>query len=145
MNQTTCHSSITSIYKLTLPVAPPPKKGQPTSFALPLVSEMNTQEHWTKAHQRHKLQKKKIKIALLVDKPIITLPIHIKLTRIAPRQFDYDNLVSSFKYILDAICDYITPGLKPGRADSVAGLKFSYNQDRGKPHEYAIQIEFLKN
>lgn len=69
------------------------------------------------------------------------LPAHIKLTRVAPRILDSDNLPVSMKYFRDAIADYFIPGLAPGRADSNERLTWSYDQRKGT---YAVEIEITQ-
>lgn len=111
---------------------------------LPLktVSEANLSEHWTKSSARHKKQKLIVRLELLKHKPNITIPCKIYLTRIAPRKLDSrDNLRMSFKWIVDAICDYITPGLAAGRSDDNDQIDIHYFQEKGKAKEYAIRIQ----
>ncbi len=110
------------------------------------VSESNRgSEHWTTKHKRHKKQKKGIGFVLNPLKPP-ELPFTIKLIRIAPRKLDEgDNLPSSFKWIRDAIADWITPNLQAGRADDNELIKWEYGQEKGLPKDYAIRIEIEKN
>jgi hypothetical protein len=65
------------------------------------------------------------------------------MTRIAPRELDiHDNLPSAFKYVLDSICDFIVPGLKPGRADGrneIASIE--YFQRKGGNKQYGLEVE----
>ena len=106
------------------------------------VSEANKKEHWAISAKRHKQQKKRITQEFMVHQPTITLPCEILLHRIAPRFLDkFENLPMSFKYIVDSICEYITPGLAVGRADGVKGIEVFYFQEKGKPKEYAIEIQ----
>jgi len=106
------------------------------------VSEANRSEHWGTAASRHKKQKRRIAQEFMVHKPKITLPCEIMLYKIAPRFLDkHDNLCMSFKYILDGICEYITPGLAVGMADGVEGIEVFYFQQKGEPKEYAIEIQ----
>lgn len=105
------------------------------------VSEGNSREHWRKSHARHKSQKLAVSHYLKKDKPNITLPCKITLTRIAPRALDSDNLQFSLKYIRDATADYIKPGLQAGRADDDKGMEWVYSQEKGKPKTYGIRIE----
>lgn len=114
------------------------------SWQLPIkiANEANSSDHWTKKGKRHKIQKRRIKAEFLKERPKITLPCTVILTRIAPRELDeHDNLPISFKWIYDSICDNIIPGLKPGRADSDERIKVIYKQEKGKVREYAIKIE----
>lgn len=109
-----------------------------------LDSVANKREHWSKAYSRAKKQKQVIKMLFLSEKPVISLPAHIKLTRVAPRSLDdHDNLRMAMKAVLDEICGLIIPGLAAGRADSDPRLTFEYAQERGKPKEYALKIEII--
>lgn len=106
------------------------------------VSEANSSEHWTKKAKRHKHQKKIVWLTLHQQKPKISLPCNIILTRIAPRHLDKDqNLPMCFKWISDAICEYIHPGLAVGRADSDERIGFVFAQCKGEPKTYGIKIE----
>lgn len=118
------------------------------SWQLPIktASEANSSEHWTKKAKRHRLQKQWIKAAFLKERPQIAIPCAIVLVRIAPRKLDvHENLPMSFKYITDAICEYIYPGLKPGQADGKGGISFEFRQEKGKPREYAVRIEIMSD
>lgn len=115
------------------------------SITIPIktVSEANSSEHWTKKSKRHNQQKFIIKIMFRKCVRYIDLPCTIKLTRIAPRALDYDNLCCSMKWCLDAICDCLVPGLKPGRADGDERISVEYYQEKGMPKEYALKIDVL--
>lgn len=107
------------------------------------VSETNLTEHWTIKRKRHQLQK----LAIFTEwnrSGLISIPLPCKiiLTRIAPRSLDYDNLVGgAMKHIRDAISDIIIPNKRAGFADSSPFLSFEYEQRKGLPKEYAIQIQ----
>lgn len=105
------------------------------------VSELNCSEHWTKKSKRHKQQKFFIQLALKNEIHKIKLPCHIKITRISTRILDYDNLVASQKWTVDAICDLLLPGLKAGRADGDKRITISYDQSKGKHQSIKIEIE----
>jgi len=92
------------------------------------LSEANASEHWTKKKKRKDLQKKWIWIFFKKEKPIISLPCHIKLIRTSKRFLDSDNLPTSMKYIRDAIADQIFPGLSPGQADNDSRISWEYDQ-----------------
>ncbi len=106
------------------------------------VSEMNCSEHRMKKHVRHKKQKEIVRGKLKKDVEKIRLPCHIKLTRKSSRTLDYDNLVSSQKYVLDAVCDLLIPGLAAGRADGDPRITVSYHQEKkDKARKKSVQIE----
>jgi hypothetical protein len=114
------------------------------NWQLPLktASEANSSEHWTKKAKRHKLQKQKIKAALLSERPPITIPCSVVVTRIAPRELDsHDNLSMALKYCIDAIAEYLVPGKAIGRADDCKEIKWDYKQKKGGIREYGIIIE----
>lgn len=103
-------------------------------------SVANKSEHWRSKHKRNKEQKLYIKSALSWEKQITT-PVAIKITRIAPRKLDYDNLVAACKHVVDAISEWIYPDMAAGRADGMPGMEWIYDQRKGKPGEYALEIE----
>ena len=113
------------------------------SFIIPyrLKSESNLREHWLAKAKRHARERSMITLYLngILQKP--TLPCLIKLIRISPRSFDFDNLVSSFKTARDTIADYLIPGLTRGRADSDSRITWEYCQEKGNPKQYEIRIE----
>ena len=72
-----------------------------------LISEANAREsHWARSSRRKK-QREAVRVAWLVaGKPELKPPVSLRLTRVVPkRRFirDYDNLVSSFKAIIDEV------------------------------------------
>lgn len=107
------------------------------------VSEANkTGEHWTKKSKRHKAQKALTHLFLASHLDETCLPCTITLTRIAPRELDrWENLPMSFKFILDAIAELLIPNKAIGQADSDKRMSFKYEQKKGNPKEYAIEVE----
>jgi hypothetical protein len=117
------------------------------TWQLPIktASEANSSEHWCKKAKRHKLQKRWIAAVFHREKPQLTLPCHVVLSRIAPRELDYhDNLPCSLKYIADSIAEQITGNYIPGRADDSKEITWEYKQEKGKPKEYAVKIEIMQ-
>jgi hypothetical protein len=96
-------------------------------------------EHWTEAHARHKEQKNAIYYACKPKISIIQLPCTVTLTRLGPRELDFDNLVISQKYVRDAIAELLTGDYVPGRADSDKRITWEYGQERSR--EYGVRIE----
>jgi hypothetical protein len=94
--------------------------------------------------KRHKNQKNAVKLCIsgAVRQRLLShnLPLTFHLMRIAPRKFDKDNLVSSFKYIRDAIAEIIFPSLAPGRADDSNQLCWIYDQEKGNTGEYKVVV-----
>ena len=115
-------------------------------FNIRTASESNSFEHWTVKAARHKDQKQKISKVLSKEKPPITPPCTCILTRISPRMLDdYDNLPMAFKWIRDAVAEYLIPGKKPGRADDSKEIIWKYDQRKGGVREYAITLELIKD
>lgn len=122
-----------------------PRRDMPTIiYEIPIktVSEANSSEHWTQKAKRHALQKKIVRMVLFRDIQKVILPCHIKIVRLSPRSLDYDNLVSSQKYVLDSICDMLIPGLAPGRADSDKRISTEYDQKKTSTMGVEIQITY---
>jgi len=123
-----------------------------TSITIPLklVSEANCSQHWTKKNKRHKQQKMIVKSYLYSYMPayhdclnVMGAKVIITLTRSSPRQFDSDNLQSSFKWIRDTIAGWLTNTDVPGWADNDARITWIYEQKKttNKEHYITIQIE----
>ena len=114
---------------------------------LKLESEANSNEHWSKSYKRHRMQKKIIRAYLKKEycSPLLSvmfeIPICVTLTKYAPREFDSDNLQSAFKYIRDAISEYVTGCTIAGRADNDTRISWDYKQEKTKNKEYYITIE----
>lgn len=108
-----------------------------------LISEANNTDHWTKKRTRNKHIEKIIWWKWNDSQQDIQLPCQIILTRIAPRELDYDNLIHAFKHIRDSIANIIHPNLAPGQADSKKDISWDYKQEKGKPKEYAVMIEII--
>lgn len=121
-----------------------------TKVPIKTVSEANKREHWTKPHKRAKAQKDAVRwylgqeIMQTAPEVLKMRPIDIHLTRIAPRKLDCDNNQMSLKACRDAVADLFNPGLMPGRADDDPKLFWYYGQKKGKPKEYAVEIEIRK-
>jgi hypothetical protein len=74
---------------------------------------------------------------MLASTPKPALPCTIKITRIAPRALDDDNLAGSQKHVRDGIADWL------GVNDRDPRVKYEYAQRKGKKQEYAVQIEIM--
>jgi hypothetical protein len=113
---------------------------------LEIVSEANRREHWAVSHQRHKRQKECITYHLMMHNISRMLPVAVTMTRCSPRSLDDDNLVMAFKYIRDAISEYLIfnplnkKGIAPGRADSDPRIKWIYFQE--KNHQRGVKVAF---
>lgn len=113
-------------------------------FSVPLkLTSPNTSQHWSKKYKTRKTEK----LAILSAWPInqtITLPVHIIITRVSPREFDYDNFIASLKGCIDTIAAKLIPGLAPGRADGDPRIKWTFIQEKG-PINLKIRIEQHEN
>ncbi len=106
----------------------------------------NTSYHWTINHKNKKAQKELVKLNLCVheDEFMKAKFLYVRLTRLSPRELDFDNLILAFKAIIDAICEIKHPNLAPGRADGKKDFKFEFEQDKGKPEKIRIEISDKK-
>lgn len=106
-----------------------------------IISEANNTDHWSKKLKRKKIQIMKMyTLKYIINTFNLKQPV-VRLTRIAPRCLDDDNLVYAFKYIRDHISDVIYPGYAPGRSDAM-GIKFEYAQEKASKR-YAVKVEIL--
>lgn len=114
------------------------------SMEIPIrtVSEMNCSEHWQVKHKRHKRQKYYVQLALRKKLHGVSPPCIIMITRMSPAHMDYDNLVCSQKWVVDAICDLLNPGLAPGRADGDERITVSYAQEKSRIHAIRVTIDY---
>lgn len=118
------------------------------NWQLPIktASEANSSEHWAIKSKRHNLQKRWINTAFRKEKPKISLPCQVTLTRISSRFLDaHDNLRMSLKYVTDAIAANITGDYRPGRADDSKEITWEYQQEKGHPQQVRIEIEYEEN
>lgn len=116
-------------------------EGRIREFLLPVrtVSSSNLREHWAKRYLRNKEQKRSVAWTLRKEKPPL-IPCRLIFTRISPRKVDVDNLGPSLKTVIDAVCDWITPGLASGRSDSLKGLEIHLAQEKGEVNQYAVKL-----
>ena len=103
------------------------------------IPEANAREHWSSRARRRKKQRAYAmalcKSAFRGNPPI--LPCAVTLIRIAPRALDEgDNISASMKAIRDGVADAL------GTDDGVnGGITWLYAQTRGKPREYAVEVQ----
>lgn len=100
----------------------------------------NRVNHWRQLHTLKKKHQKLINALYLAEKPKLSTPASITLTRIAPRELDYDNLVMGFKNIRDIVASLFFPEKAAGHADASKDFTFIYLQKKGNPKQYAINI-----
>lgn len=118
------------------------KKILEMNMPLRTVSEANILCHWAERKKRKDKQRHVLEVFWDTSTKKIPLPCKVKLTRIAPRFLDTDNLASSFKFVRDKISELIKPGLAPGQADK-KDILFEYDQKKSAPKEYGIKIEIF--
>lgn len=115
-------------------------------ISMEVISEANKREHWAVAHTRHRRQKESITYHLMMHNIARKLPVAITMTRCSPRLLDDDNLVTAFKYVRDAISEYLIYDVEskkriaPGRADSDPRLQWTYSQE--KCHQKGVKVSF---
>lgn len=114
-------------------------------FPLVLPSVANLREHWAKKAKRVKVQRSATRIYMSASRlAIINEPgigpdglwprcsLSVRLTRVAPRTLDGDNLQAAFKAVRDEIAAYL------GIDDGDERIRFTYAQAKGKA---AVRIE----
>ena len=104
-------------------------------------TENNNDEHWRVRQKRAKMQRETVRQWLLVLQRLpgnccyIPLPVTVTLIRVAPRQLDHiDNLSSSLKHIRDSVADFYEVN------DRTPLITWVYDQQRGRPHYYAVRL-----
>lgn len=106
------------------------------------VSESNTHTHWRGRQRRARIQRHSVWAMLYATYgPAPPWPPGgwcCTLVRIAPRQLDSDNLQGSLKHVRDSVAtDYF------GTDDRTSRLSWHYDQRRGTPNEYAVEITII--
>lgn len=103
---------------------------------LPLrtVSESNARGHWGGRATRTKGHRTTCALALGPQVSTHSLPVRVLMTRIAPRALDDDNLRGALKACRDGVADAL------GVDDRDPRVMWSYDQKRGRPGEYAVEI-----
>jgi hypothetical protein len=115
-----------------------------TSLPLRIESTPNKREHWavkarrTKEH-RHlsalMLTSKLSSVLVLRDFRAASFPVHVTLTRVAPRALDGDNLQGGLKAVRDGVADAL------GIDDGDSRVTWSYEQRRGEPKSYRVDVQ----
>lgn len=112
------------------------------------VSEGNLRQHWATVSNRKKKQRQLVRLWL--NTVGVNFDINgvfsLKVTRIAPRRLDsHDNLGSSLKTVIDAVCEWLAPGLATGRADSSEIVKEILTaQEKGAKRTYEVKVEITR-
>lgn len=114
-------------------------------WKLPIkLQSPNHKSHWAKKYQLDKKHKQLI-AACCKDLTKVGLPCEIQLIRMAPRPYDYDNMVTSMKACRDQIASMLIPNMAPGRADGDSRIKFVYLQEKASKNEHHLKIIAQKN
>ena len=101
------------------------------------VSETNQRECWQSRHRRRAKQRSSTALLLSQhDRP--ELPVVVRLTRVAPRDLDTDNLRSALKAPRDGVADWL------GVDDADERVTWDYDQRRGQPRQYAVDVEVFE-
>lgn len=108
------------------------------TLPLRLVTLENQREHWAKKAKRAKSQRWAARISLgfgMADRTEGRLSgAVVTLTRVAPRRLDNGNYQGCFKHVQDGVADWF------GLDDGDPRIEWRYEQERGKPKEYAVRI-----
>ncbi len=110
---------------------------------LRVQSEMNLREHWATVNKRKKRQSQAVMFVLRSLFSALAFkapqPLRVALTRlIGPRgqQMDTDNLSSAFKFIRDAVADWLGRSDAPG-----SGVEWVTAQERA--NDWGVRIEIV--
>jgi len=110
------------------------------TLPIPTISEANVSQHWSVKAKRQKAQKALLTLRWKKERPQIKFPCTVKLTRLAPRKLDDDNLMVAFKHIRDVFADLLIPGLAPGRADGNSNITWAYGQEKSPIRGVRVEV-----
>lgn len=100
------------------------------------VSEANVRSFWAARARRVKAQRWAVAALLRGFRPLPALPAVVTLKRVAPSSgLDGDNLQSALKATRDAVAEVL------GVDDRDPRVVWVYEQRRGKPKEWAVEIQ----
>lgn len=105
------------------------------SIEMTLPSLANKRMKWQKLVRIKNEQKERVARALKLVEPLPPFPVAVTVTRVGPRPMDYDNLVSSIKYVRDQVAEAV------GVDDGDPGYQWTYRQELGKKYLVTIRIE----
>lgn len=118
------------------------------SIPLRLKGGLNAREHWRVRHERVLDEREAVAWAFKSRDAKASLQVAkgvnpdgrwvVTLTRVAPRKLDDDNLVGRLKSTRDEVAKVL--GIDDRHTDR---LRFLYTQSKGKPQEYAVEIEVV--
>jgi hypothetical protein len=113
-------------------------RGRPAK-RMDIVSEANNRDHWTVKRKRRILHDNIIRKYFIYKRVKVNFPCIVKLSRVAMRKLDDDNLQGALKSIRDSVADLLLPGMPRGRADGDPRIQWQYGQIRG-PKGLRIEI-----
>ena len=102
------------------------------------LSEANLRTHWAQRARRVRSQRENACLLVRVKlgrPPARASQIRVRLTRIAPRTLDSDNLAAALKAVRDGVADAL------GMDDGDECIEWAYAQRKGEPREYAVLVE----
>lgn len=104
-----------------------------------IESTPNKREHWAVKAKRSKGHRETARWLLGVAGVRPTWGrMRVKLTRIAPRHMDSDNLAAGCKATRDGIADWL------GIDDGCDRLTWEYAQRKGDVRQYAVQVQITE-
>jgi len=109
-------------------------------FPLRTVSEANVRTHWARRAKRAREQRRVAQVytrAALASHGVPRPPLVIRLTRIAERSLDSDNLAGAFKAVRDGIADAL------GIDDGDQRLTWLYQQEKADRGTYQVRVEII--
>jgi len=113
------------------------------TIPIKIESVANLRETWRSRAKRSQTHRRTAKIMLwqIAKTPCISGKVIVKITRVAPRELDCDNLIAGAKACRDGIADWL------GVPDNDPRIEWKYAQEKGKPKEYAasIDIEWIES
>ena len=109
------------------------------SLPLRTKSIANIREHWAKRSKRTKNERHLAKYVFSKHYPPKPIEgskiIYVKLTRVAPRKLDTDNLAGSLKAVRDGIADWLKID------DGSSLVSWEYSQRRAGVRIYGVDVE----
>ena len=100
-----------------------------------IESTQNLRECWQARSKRTREHRRAAWWGLRAAKAPHAMPCVVTLTRIAPRALDSDNNVAGLKGARDGVADWLQAD------DADPRITWLYAQSKGKPKEYALQVE----
>lgn len=100
-----------------------------------IESTPNLREHWTVRAKRAGKHKHDAWFSLKAAKAPHELPCVVRITRVAPRELDTDNLIAGCKALRDGVALWLQVD------DADPRVFWVYDQRKDGPKEYAAEVE----